>query len=184
MSTADPNHEEGRRNLPSSSSEQGRRPLTQTQVHLSRRSRGKRALRSQVSLGDRRTLTLPFFNRTTPFERYKHPHPVEPPPSPFHFAHKKLGVPELQLREQILHEVDELLREIDKERRQALLESLPIDRALSKDDCLQLFSATGTPPAGALRGVYCWAADLDFAADAALITGASTLAQPNDEMSD
>ena len=116
------------------------------------------------------TLTPPQINPATPLERYKNPCREETP-SPFRFAQKKLGIPEHLIKNHVTQEIDDLLQEIDQERRQALLETLPIDRALSKDDCIQFFSATGIPPAGALRGVYCWAADRNYPEDVALITG-------------
>lgn len=84
---------------------------------------------------------------------------------------------------QIAQEVDELLSEIDRERRLALLESVPFGSALTKEHCLRWFSATGIPPAGALRGVYCWAADRDYNYDSALITGETLNSQTHDAMS-
>ena len=184
------NQERGRGHLHTISVVQQRQPLAPTQAYGTRVTHERRTstpshhgskIRNNQTHIDHTTLTLPLFHRSTPLERYKYHLPVEPPPSPFRFAHTKLGLTESEFGEQMANEIDALLQEIDIERRQALLEDLPLNRALSKEDCLQFFSATAIPPAGALRGVYCWAADLNYAEDAALITGKSSHTQPNND---
>lgn len=55
--------------------------------------------------------------------------------------------------------MDELLAEIEATRRQELLESLPFEHVLSKEDCLRMFR-DNHPTSATLLGVYRWAADL------------------------
>lgn len=154
-------------------------PQAPTQNQDPQTSRGRRTpahirdtqTQTRHNFAERVTLTPPQSSWVSPLERYKQHKSVEPSPSPFRFAQQKLGIPEQQIKDNLAREMDELLQEIDQERRQALLEDLPIDRAFTKDDCLQFFSAIGIPPAGALRGVYCWATDRNYSEDALLITG-------------
>lgn len=113
---------------------------------------------------DRPTLTNPQFTRRSPLGRYKAPCPPVPETSPYHFVHKKLGLTKQEFEDRITTDINEMLQEIDTERRQALLESLPFERVFSKEDCLWMFASKDSPPTGALWGVYCWAAGLDVSA--------------------
>lgn len=67
---------------------------------------------------------------------------------------------ETEFEERIAQDVDELLQEIEDERRQALLETLPYERILSKVDCRRLFNL-GVPTSGSLLGVHRWAFEND-----------------------
>ena len=53
-----------------------------------------------------------------------------------------------------------MFQEIENERRQALLETLPYERPLTQVDCRNLFRF-GNPPSGSLLGVYRWAFDIE-----------------------
>ena len=64
----------------------------------------------------------------------------------------------MEFEERVTNDIDEMLAEIERERRQALLETLPFERVLSKEDCRQMFRESGAPPpTSSLLGVYRWA---------------------------
>ena len=109
---------------------------------------------------DRPTLTMPMTRRRNPFSRYKDPATTPPGPDPYRFIHRKLGITAAEFDERITTEIDELLQEIEDERRQALLESLPL-RVLPKAECLQMLQTYPPPLTGALMGVYRWASSPD-----------------------
>ena len=124
------------------------------------------------------TLTLPNPPKRTPFDRYRKRNTTESDPSlsldPYRFTYQKLGVSAEEFKLRAEEEVDDLLKEIDNNRRTALLETLPFERPLSKDDYLRQFNPSAQPPSGSNIGNYMWAADLgrcrfnfdfDFATD-------------------
>ena len=117
------------------------------------------SVRSQVGRS-RPTLTLPFHRYKSPLERRKDKTPQEPQPNPYRFIQRKLGLTETEFDNRLTQDIDELLQEIENERRLALLESLPCGRVLTKDDCKQLFPLSRPPTSGSLLGIYSWAHDL------------------------
>ena len=109
---------------------------------------------------DRPTLTMPMTQRRSPFSHYKdriRAGPSSPGPDPYRFLYRKLGVTAAEFEDRTTEEIEELFQEIEAERRQALLESLPCERVLSKADCRQMFQNIGIPTTGSLLGVYRWA---------------------------
>lgn len=76
-----------------------------------------------------------------------------------------MGLTEQEFDDKVTEEVNEQLRQLRAER---LLDRLlppastssMTPRILTKEDCLQLFRATGVPTSGSLVGIYHWAADL------------------------
>jgi hypothetical protein len=105
----------------------------------------------------------PFRVRRTPFDRYK-PHSrtwpeQDPGPDPYRFVYQKLGITATEFEDRVNTEIEELFQEIENERRQALLETLPFERPLSKDDCLRLFSSSATPQTGSTIGILRWASE-------------------------
>lgn len=111
---------------------------------------------------DRVTLTLPFYTRRNPFDKYRGKSYTEPAEYPHRLIIRKLGLTEKEFEDKLTQDIDEMLQEIELERRQALLDTLPYERILTKQDCLQMF-ASGPPPAGPLRGIYNWAIEPDEA---------------------
>jgi hypothetical protein len=95
----------------------------------------------------------------TPFDRYRYKETS--PPRPAQQLHRQFGISEREFEDRIAEEVDELLTEIENERRKTLLETLPFEGVLTKEDCRNMFSATGFPQSGSVRGVYHWAFNLD-----------------------
>lgn len=69
----------------------------------------------------RPTLTLPFHRYQTPLERRKDKSIKEPQPNPYRFIQRKLGLSEKEFEDKLTQDVDELLQEIEDERRRALL---------------------------------------------------------------
>lgn len=57
--------------------------------------------------------------------------------------------------------MDELLKEIEDNRRQELLEALPFERPLSKEECLRMIDTSGVFTSGSTLGMFEWAADLN-----------------------
>lgn len=74
-----------------------------------------------------------------------------------------MGLTEEEFNARTSQDVDELLAEIELSRRQELLEQLPFERVLTKEDCLQMFRVNGHPTTGPMLGVWRWAADLGHA---------------------
>ena len=105
------------------------------------------------------TLAPPPTFKRTPFDRYKRTHLPETGPDPYRFVHEKLGVSAAEFKDRVNEELDDLFQEIETERRQSLLETLPYERTLSKDDCLRLFSSPRTPRTGSVLGVLRWASE-------------------------
>jgi hypothetical protein len=106
------------------------------------------------------TLTHPQQQYFTLRDKYKGLAPPEPQPNPYRFIQRKLGLSEQEFDARITQDIDELMHEIEMERREALLESLPFGRTLSKEDCRKLFKPN-FPPSGSLFGVFQWAYGLD-----------------------
>lgn len=114
---------------------------------------------------DRVTFSLPNLTKRTPFDRYRQrsrADATDPSPSldPYRFTYQKLGVTAEEFQRRVEEEVDDLLTEIDTNRREALLETLPFERPISKDDFLRRFNPNDQPPSGSNIGNYMWAADL------------------------
>ena len=107
----------------------------------------------------RTTLTHPYWNQRMPFDKYKGIPPPPPQPNPYRFIHRKLGISEAEFDARIEQDIEDMFLEIENERRQALLESLPCGSALSKADCRKLFPRPPAPRS--LRGIYYWAHDID-----------------------
>ena len=117
--------------------------------------------------------------KRTPYDRYRNKHrtpEAEPSTSldPYRFTHQKLGVTADEFQKRVEDEVDELFKEIESSRRAELLESLPFERPISKDEYLRISHASKEPASGSRIGNYMWAADLghcrfnfdfDFATD-------------------
>lgn len=94
----------------------------------------------------------------SPCGRYHNETVTEPALDPYRFIHRKLGLTAMEFEERVTNDIDEMLAEIERERRQALLETLPFERVLSKEDCRQMFRESGAPPpTSSLLGVYRWA---------------------------
>ena len=53
------------------------------------------------------------------------------------------------------------MKEIEHNRRQELLEALPFERPLSKEECLRMIDTSAVFTSGTLLGMYEWAADLN-----------------------
>ena len=75
--------------------------------------------------------------------------------------HQKLGGLTSEFEDKINEEIEDLFQEIENERRQALLETLPFERVLSKEDCLRIFNSSDTPRTGSVLGVLIWASELE-----------------------
>ena len=133
----------------------GENPWHSSNAHLQRHPE------ELIPLPSRTTLTPPYQQRQLPFARYRNrqkglrPPSPSPEPYPHRFTIKKLGLSEAEFENEISKEVDELLTEIEAERRQALLEELPL-KVLTKEDCRRMFDPHN-PPSGSLRGVFRWA---------------------------
>lgn len=108
---------------------------------------------------DRVTFTHPQLTTRTPFDRYRASCAPAPRPDPFLIAQRHGGVSAEVLEALVTQEIDidDLLVEIETTRRQELLERLPFERRLSKEDCLQMFRNNELPVTGALAGVFLWA---------------------------
>jgi hypothetical protein len=105
------------------------------------------------------TLAPPPTIKRTPFDRYKRIYHPEPRFDPYRFVHQKLGVSATEFEDRVNEEIEDLFQEIDRERRQALLETVPFERTLSKEDCFRLFSDPDIPRTGSVLGVLKWASD-------------------------
>ena len=114
-------------------------------------------------IGPSRVTLMPPM-RSYPLDRYRKA-PVAPPPSshkPYWTAQQRLGISEEELDAQIAAEVNEILPRLRAESRWEAItasSSKESPRILTKEDCRDLFTATGVPPPGALMGVYRWAFD-------------------------
>jgi hypothetical protein len=115
---------------------------------------------NEYATTSRTTLSLPQWTQRTPFDKYKGITSPQPLTNPYRFIHRKLGITAAEFDAKVAQEIDDLLQEIENERRQALLESLPLGCALSKADCRKLFPQP--PASGSLLGVYNWAHDIDL----------------------
>lgn len=72
-----------------------------------------------------------------------------------------MGMTEEELQRRASQEAAEELRTMWLERQLERLTSPPgLQRILTKEDCMLLFTATGFPPPGSMMGIYRWAADL------------------------
>lgn len=118
---------------------------------------------------DRVTFTHPQAERRTPFDRYRASCTPAPAPNSFLFAARRLGISAEELDAAVTLEIDDLLKEIETTRRQELLERLPFERRLSKDDCLRMFRNGDIPATGALAGVFRWATRVDLEDDPNLL---------------
>ena len=85
---------------------------------------------------DRVTFTHPQETRRTLFDHYRASCALAPGPDSFSIAQRRLGISAEALENAITHEIDNLLLEIETTRRRELLEQLPFERHLSKEDCL------------------------------------------------
>lgn len=85
-----------------------------------------------------------------------------PEPDPYRFVHAKLGLTAKEFEQHVNNDIDELLTEIECNRRQELLEQLSYERALSKEDCLKLLNGQELDT-GSKWGMFRWAADLGIA---------------------
>ena len=112
-------------------------------------------------LPSRTTFINSTWVRRSPFGSYKAPTETTSEPNPYRFVHRKLGLSESEFEDKITNDIDKLLQEIETHRRQELLETLPFERVLSQEDCLQMFAQSGVPTSGALLGVYKWATEQD-----------------------
>jgi exonuclease III len=114
---------------------------------------------------DRVTLLPPMERSRSVFARYYNAPEEAPRPSSIPTVARRLNMSTEALEAQVALEAAEFLRSVKAERRMERLFSAPPDlqRPLSKQDCLDIFNATGIPPTGSLYGVYLWAADLGHA---------------------
>lgn len=119
---------------------------------------------------DRVTFSHDERERRTPFDRYKATCAPAPASNPLRPAHLRLGVSEEAFAVAVSLEIDELLTEIEATRRLELLEELPLERCLSKEDCLRMFASGELSATGSLAGVYRWAANIDLDTDDVLQT--------------
>jgi hypothetical protein len=71
-----------------------------------------------------------------------------------------VGLTAEEFQREVHKEIDDLLTEIDTTRRTALLENLPIERPLSKEECFEIFGR-GDTITGSRIGNFMWATDLD-----------------------
>ena len=110
---------------------------------------------------DRVTFTHPQLTIRTPFDRYRASCAPAPRPDPFLIAQRRSGVFAEVLKNLVTQEIDDLLEEIKTSRRHELLEQLPFERRLSKEDCLQMFRNNELPVTGSLAGVFLWATRLE-----------------------
>lgn len=110
---------------------------------------------------DRVTFTLPHRPLPSPFERYKATAATTPEPDPYRFIHRRLGLTAAEFDAKVSQDVDELLKEIEDNRRQELLEALPFERPLSKEECLRMIDTSGVFTSGSTLGMFEWAADLN-----------------------
>ena len=103
-------------------------------------------------------------SQRTPFDMYRNrgsaPPQHQPQPNPYRFTLRSLGLTEQEFEDKIEQEIEELFQEIETERRQTLLENIPMGCALTKADCRNLFR--GNPPSGSLLGVFNCAYDIDI----------------------
>lgn len=125
---------------------------------------------TQVILPDRPTIC--HFSYASPYAHYRGLPPAAPKPPPFRPIHARLGISESEFEARITSEIDEVLFEVEEERRRAraptpstLVEEAPSSslKPLSKEDCLAYFRTHGYPTPdspGSLWGMYWWAADL------------------------
>lgn len=103
---------------------------------------------------------LPNPPRRTPFDHYRAKATTTPTLDPYRFTHQKFGLTAAEFEIEFTNDIDNLLREIDTNRHKDLLDNIPFECPLSKEDCLGLFRTNGQPTLGSLLGVYRWAADL------------------------
>jgi hypothetical protein len=104
----------------------------------------------------------------TPFDHYKATAAPAPQPNPYRFLLRRLGITEQEFDDNLTMEVNERIRQA---RADSALEAIfpstsnaePLERILTKDDCMHLFHATGVPPGGPFWGIFRWAADLGHA---------------------
>ena len=106
---------------------------------------------------DRVTFTHPEPPQRSPFDRYRPTCAPAHARDPFNIALQRLGLLAEELQASISQEIDDLLEEIEASRRQELLEHLPFERRLTKDDCLRMFRNQALPTTGAMAGVLRWA---------------------------
>lgn len=107
------------------------------------------------------TLTLPFRPLRSALDRYRLKLPPDSEePAYLRHIHRHLGLTAVEFDAKVDQEVDELLQEIEANRRQALLEALPFERPLSKEECLRMIDTSTPFTSGSTLGMYEWAADL------------------------
>ena len=110
---------------------------------------------------DRVTFTIPHSPQRLPFEYYQATAARAPEPDPLRFIHRRLGLTAAAFDALVSQDVDDLLKEIEHNRRQELLEALPFERPLSKEECLRMIDTSAVFTSGTLLGMYEWAADLN-----------------------
>lgn len=93
--------------------------------------------------------------------RYKGKEALTIRPPPYRFLCKQFGLTETEFEDKIAEEIDDMLQEIEHERRQALLETLPFERVLSREECRRMLEASQTPLTGSQLGVLRWASEPD-----------------------
>ena len=109
----------------------------------------------------RTTLTAPYLPW---YKQAEHSQPTSEQgtgPFPYRLIAEKLGLTDAEFEDKITTDIDELLSEIEEERRQALLECLPFERVLTKADCHRIFSAPDAPQTGSTLGILRWASEPD-----------------------
>lgn len=103
---------------------------------------------------ERVTFTLPARPKRTPFNHYRGKASTTPALDPYRFTHQKLGLTATEFETAITDDIDALLQEIETTRRQELLDTLPFEKPIPKEECLGWFRTTGPPTTGSLLGIY------------------------------
>ena len=129
--------------------------------HLDRSQIGGHEPQSGHVLPSITTLTPPYSSQRSLVARYKGKEALTIRPPPYRFLCKQFGLTETEFEDKIVEEIDDMLQEIEHERRQALLETLPFERVLSKEECRRMLEASQTPLTGSQLGVLRWASEPD-----------------------
>ena len=116
---------------------------------------------------DRITFTHPEPAKQSPFDHYKITAAPQPRFSSIKAACQRMGISETEMESNASREINDLLQEIEDNRRRELSppamepEPATLAKVLSKEDYLQIFRSQGYPVTdGPLMSIYCWAADL------------------------
>ena len=111
------------------------------------------------SIPDRVTFTCPQRVKRSPFGGYKPTATNEQAFDSTRFLHRRLGISAETFENELSHEIDEVLREIETKRRQELLENLPLKQP-SQEEARRLLQSMDLSTSGALYESYRWAAGL------------------------